>query len=881
MCQWAACILLSLLPFAVATDFGGVLRWTQYVASLAVIAAGVLATSALIGDSGSRSLRRHLLLLPVAVWLAYSYFQTVSLPSSLVGLFSAGSVEAYTVWLEPFLDADQQLTSFPISVDAYASRHATAFLAIITLLVWTSAMVFTTRARLVFLLSATSIGGAVIAMLGIWRLIDPSLSLWSMSPDSVGSPFSTFVNRNNAALMLNLGFASGLGLICWRLSALTGSEIDDALFEFSDMVSLLGDRYALVGVFGLVMTGTGLLVCGSRGGLVAAIVGVMLALGWVRQRRGVVSLPVVGTLLVICIAILVVPTDLSLTSIERIDVFTEDGDDGIWNDGRLKHFPDGFRAARAYLPGGSGLSTYAYAHLPYQQTGSDRWHTHADNLWLELLAEQGFVGVILVLIVLTMVVRSLYFLSRSPDPMDQGLRITGWYVVGAIIASQGFDFGLILPANLFLVACLFPSIIVRRFDAAVLVPTEDGHVPPPKVFQHRGFAITACVLPVLVLLSSVPAIRKLRTDADAERAEWTAKYEFASASQQPERLQELSDMLENQISIAPKSTLLDWRFRVEHERLRFLDVMAANPDTESEVVDLFRQTSRTARRLSTGLDEIDSRDGVRTRLDRLYGPGYVPDQDHQNLVTMNEQSLRMLPLGRDARIEQISLEYVHGQDSRVTAAIEQLKKLFVGNASAYLKLGVMAAETNNTDLATEIFRETIDNRNYLVRKVLEVSEPFQQIDQSQVLPDIPGVHRTIAVDLLARWKRRRTPQLERLLQTVKEGLQCDACRTGNERAKCEEQYGDIAASQGNKEEALEAYSSALKYAPTQFSLATKRIGLLRSLGDIPGARAAARDAKVVIPDKADVFSKIIEELAEEEVRGINESDLNTPSTILP
>ena len=167
---------------------------------------------------------------------------------------------------------------------------------------------------------------------------------------------------------------------------------------------------------------------------------------------------------------------------------------------------------------------------------------------------------------------------------------------------------------------------------------------------------------------------------------------------------------------------------------------------------------------------------------------------------MNEQSLRLLPLGRDARIEQISLEYVHGQDSRVTAAIEQLKKLFVGNASAYVKLGVMAAETNNTELATEILRETIENRNYLVRKVLEVSEPFEQIDQSKLLPDIPGVHRTIAVDLLARWKRRRTPQLERLLQTVKEGLQCDTCRTGNERAKCEEQFGDIAASQGNKEE---------------------------------------------------------------------------------
>ena len=881
MCQWAACILLSLLPFAVATDFGGVLRWTQYVASLAVVGAGLLASSALISDSGTRTLRRHSLLLPVLVWLAYSFFQTIPLPSSLVGMFSAGSVEAYTTWIEPFLGADQTPSSFPISVDAYASRHATAFLAMITLLVWTSAMVFTTRARLVFLLSATSVGAAVIALLGIWRLIDPTLSLWSMSPDSVGSPFSTFVNRNNAALMLNLGFASALGLICWRLSALTGSEIDDALFEFSDMVSLLGDRYALVGVFGLVLNGTGLLVCGSRGGLVAAIIGVMLALGWVRQRRGVVSLPVVGTLLLICVAILVVPTNLSLKSIERMDVFTEDANDGIWNDGRLKHFPDGFRAARAHLPAGAGLATYAYAHLPYQKIGSEGWHTHADNLWLELLTEQGIPGMLLALIVLTIIVRSLYFLARSPDPMDQGLRITGWYAVGAIIASQGFDFGLILPANLLLVACLFPSMIVRRYDAAVLVPTEDGHAPPPKVFQHRGFAITACILPVVVLLLTVPALRKLRTDAEAERVQWTAKYELSNASQQPDKLQELSDLLANQISEAPKASLLDWRFRVEHERLRFMDVMAANPDSESEVVDLFRQTSRTARRLSTGLEEAASAGGGRARYDQLYGPGREPGEDHLNLVAMNEHSLRLLPLGREARVEQISLEYVHGDDSRVTAAIEQLQKLFIGNTSAYLKLGVMAAETKNNDLATDIFRRTIENRNYLVRKVLEVAAPFDQIDQSKLLPEVPGVHRTIAVDLLTRWKRRRTPQLERLLQTVKEGLQCDTCRTGNERAKCEEQYGDIAASQGNKEEALEAYSRALKYAPTEFSLATKRISLLRSLGDIRRARAAARDARLVIPNQAEVFSKIIEELAEEEVRGIDESKLNTPSSIQP
>tara|TARA_R110002049_G_scaffold72490_2_gene187230 strand:- start:269170 stop:271782 length:2613 start_codon:yes stop_codon:yes gene_type:complete len=868
------------LPFAVATDFGGILYWTQYVASLAVVVAGLLAITALINDAGARTLRRHMLLLPVVLWMGYSYFQTVSLPPSLVQSLSGGSAEAYTTWIDPLLDASAKPESFPISIDPFSSRHATAFLAIISLLVWTSAMVFTTRARLVFLLSATSVGGAIIATLGIWRLIDPSFSLWSMSPDTGGGPFSTFVNRNNAALMLNLGFASGLGLICWRLSALTGSEIDDELFEFSDMVSLLGDRYALVGVFGLVMCGTGLLVCGSRGGLVAAVVGVMLALGWVRQRRGVVSLPVVGTLLVICIAILVVPTNLSLKSIERMDTLVDQDGEGIWNDGRLRHLPDGIRAARAYLPAGSGLSTYAYAHLPYEEVGSDRWYKHADNLWLELLAEQGIPGVLLALVIFGITIHSLYYLSRSPDPMDQGLRITGWYAIGAIIASQAFDFGLILPANLLLVACLLPAIIVRRVEAAVLMPTEDGHVPPPKVFQHRGFAIGACVLPVILFLTTLPSVSKLRSDAKAEHVEWTVKQQMSQGQQSPDELELLSTMLAEQISQSPSPALLDWRFRVEHERLRYLDVIAANPDSESEVIDLFRQTSRTARRLSTGSDEVEFPSDSRSRIDQLYGPNYVPDEDHKNLVAMNEQSLKLLPLGRDARTEQISLKYIHGDNSRVTAAIEQLHDLFTGNPNALLSLGVMAAETANPELAIEIFRETISYRNYAVRKVLELTKPYKQIDQSQLLPDIPEVHRLIAPDLLRQWERRQSPELGSLLERVKDGLKCDMCRTGSERADCEERFGDIAASQGSKEEAVEAYTRALKYAPTKFSTSKKRISLLRSLGDINRARAAAREARILIPNEAEVFNKIIEELAEEEVRGIGESTLGDPSSIL-
>jgi len=880
-CQWTAVAILSCLPFAVATDFGGVLHWTQYVTGLVAIFAAALACTTLITDRGARSLRRHWLLLPLLLWLGYSYFQTIPFSPSFVSKLSDGSAAAYTDWIHPFLDPAEQLNSFPISVDANASRHAVAFLAIVILVVWASAMVFTTRARLIFLLSSISLGSTLIAVLGIWRLIDPNFSMWGMEAGANNGPFSTFVNRNNAALMLNFGFAAGLGLICWRLNALTGAEIDDQSFELSELISMFGDRYAMIGVVGMVFSGTGLLVCGSRGGIVAAIIGLLLAFGWVRQRRGIISLPVVGLVLAACVAILVVPSNLSLKSLQRMEVLFDDQGNSLVNDARWHHFPDGFRAARAYFPAGSGLSTYAYSHLPYQETGSYGWFKHADNLWLELLVEQGLVGVLLAIVTMVIIVRSLYFLARSPDPVDQGIRITGWYSIGAILASQAFDFGMIIPANLLLTACLFPAIIQRRVAAAVHFQDEEPTSLEVNIFQRPIHQVLAVLVCVFVFTAALPAINRLRKDAITEGIELAVKHKMETESNVPETLEELSQQLADRIETTPSATLLDWKYRVEHQRLRFQDVLAAKPRDEADVYDLFRQTSRQARRLSTGSDRQEPRRQPRGRIEERYGARYVPDADRQSLLDLNTQSLKLLPLGRDSRAEQISLEFLHRDHTRVQTAISQLQILYTGNSQALIALATMAMETESFDLAVDLFKSAISYRPSLVKQVLELTALVDGIDQTRVLPEVPTVHRQIAADLLLKWELQQTPELAALLQRVKSGLDCESCETRAQRAVCEERYADIARSQGEREEAIAAFSRAIEYSPTHFPSWKKKIDLMRSLGDITAARNEARKARILIPEREDVFNKIIEELAEQEVRGIDASKLRDATTIRP
>ena len=476
--RWTAAALLGVLPIALAADFAGVLWWTQYVAALAVLAILLIAAAGVVGRPAQGGFRRHLLLIPLLLWAAFAWAQTLTAPQGLVGLLSPASETAYTQWVAPLIESSERPRSFPVSLAPFQSRHAAAILTVVCGFVWAVGAVFTTRAKTVWLLASVALAGALCALSGIIALVEPALIPGASAAEAGGSPFGTFVNRNNAALMMNLGLAASLGLLAWRLTALTGTELDEEAFEFNDLISLVSDRDSMIGTISAVLCIGGLLACGSRGGIAAAVVGLTLALGWVRRRRGLVSLPVVATVIALCAAILLVPTDFGMRSIDDMELMSAEATATLLEDGRWDHWPDGWAAAKAHLPAGSGLGTYAYAYLPHAENAAPKWFEHADNLWLELVTEQGIIGVLLAIAVMVLIVRSLGRLVYSPDPIDQGLRTAGWFALGAIVVSQAFDFGLILPANLFLTALLLTAIVARDAAAvpSVISDDDDAHL---------------------------------------------------------------------------------------------------------------------------------------------------------------------------------------------------------------------------------------------------------------------------------------------------------------------------------------------------------------------------------------------------------------------
>lgn len=856
---WTSALVLGLLPIVVAMDYGGVLRWTHYLIAIAALAATIAALPSVTEWSGSDPWRRHRLLLPLLLWVAYAWLQTVPLPAVLVHVLSPASAKAYTDWLAPYLEPSQRPTYFPISLAAFDSRHVAAMLLVLVAVAWSAAQVFQSRARIGWLLCLIAVGASIHVLIGIWRLVFPDTAAWTAMAESGGQTFGAFVNRNNAALYFNFGLAASLGLLSWRLTAMTGLEVDDPSFEFNDLFSLINDRESVVGVAGAAVCLTGLLICGSRGGIVAALAGGLLAFGWVRQRRGYISLPVVGAVIAVAAACLIIPFNVDLESIRRFEWSAETDSTTIIRDGRLQHWRDGMDAAISHLPAGSGLSTYAYAHLPFKQTGPYAWYHHADNLWLELITEQGIVGLALAILVFVFVVQSLNHLGLSHDPLDQGLRTCGWYSVGAVVVSQSFDFGLIIPANLLVATTLLATIIAR--DAMTRVPASPE--TQKVVWRSHRQEIAGAALAVMTVASVLLSLPVLRRDAQVESAVRTVQSRFdeiqLDASKLGQAAEELTQLPGSHLNPHVTALLSDIDYRIA----RITEVMESRPKSLEEMRDLYAKTGSVPRRLQWRQATPDSDADLRPNL--LAEPKSL--EFYRRALNEAGLTLRALPLDSLARTKFIYLDFIHRDRQLSSTAIVQLRQFFRNNPPMLMRLAVFAADSNETETAVEMWRSAIEQDPVFTGQAIEQALKRGELEFSEVVPRRPTNLREAAKFLLARGIENDPFLVEALA-----GIDCDSAARLTERAACEQLAGDIQFKLGQFDDAFSSYRSAIERTPADTELRLKLVRRLRDQGRNRESLGEAQLARLLFPTdgRFDAIIKAMAELDLQEVESRNE-----------
>ncbi len=269
------------------------------------------------------------------------------------------------------------------SVDLAASVRDVAVLASLVAAYAVASFLAMDRRGLALVDAGIVAGGGIAGAIALWQLATGSLTTQSGIPrftlagggGEVGDP-------NITAATLLLPLAVGLtGAVTRRRR---------------------GARIAFT--VGVGLTATGLLLTGSRGGLlsVMALLGV-LALNHRRQRLAVtaVLLPVVA----LAIGLTVAPAAIR----ERLVESDSTGRTEIW---RI-----GLSACEDYCLVGSGWGTFPAVHaetlLKHPRANGRLLGFEAHNIWLQALVEAGLLGLLLLTLGLTLTVRDLLWLPPA------------------------------------------------------------------------------------------------------------------------------------------------------------------------------------------------------------------------------------------------------------------------------------------------------------------------------------------------------------------------------------------------------------------------------------------------------------------------------------
>ncbi|WP_164102799.1 hypothetical protein, partial [Candidatus Laterigemmans baculatus] len=206
-------IVAAAVPAGIALDHGGRFAWSWWL--LTVLAIGFVG-GAVVGKSSWQRGSWLRWAPPVLLLLlaGFAALQSISLPASLVRTLSPGSAAAHEQWLPAATDQPAP-TEYSLSVAPRLSRDFAARAVVVAAFAFVAVVVFANPQLATLLLAALLATGVLHASLGIYqRMTTPGTTLGGIH---LGGPFGFFVNRNNAAALLNVALAAAVGLVAWRI----------------------------------------------------------------------------------------------------------------------------------------------------------------------------------------------------------------------------------------------------------------------------------------------------------------------------------------------------------------------------------------------------------------------------------------------------------------------------------------------------------------------------------------------------------------------------------------------------------------------------------------------------------------------------------------
>ena len=305
---------------------------------------------------------------------------------------------------------------------------------------------------------ATAVNAALLSLFAIVQSLTWQGKIYGIRPTltsgwMTGGPF---VCHSHLAAYLNVGLGCALGLLWGSRPGETASrpaprhrrlrEASRAFFHTpkSSRTSATAGQVWAAGYGPAVLAGvilTGVIASHSRGGflaMTAAFAATAFFLG-----RGTVKVVARLAAVLATVAIFLVVLGSS-SPFERLATILDPNSTGYTV--RREIWRNAITAWRAHPVWGTGLGTFATATFPYAQRDEDRFHSHAEDEYIQMLVEGGVVGLGLAVVALGSVARQGLRASRpARSPGDRALVIGGLFGGVALAVQCVSDFPLHIP----------------------------------------------------------------------------------------------------------------------------------------------------------------------------------------------------------------------------------------------------------------------------------------------------------------------------------------------------------------------------------------------------------------------------------------------------
>jgi putative inorganic carbon (hco3(-)) transporter len=433
---------MALLYF-VTIFFGGAHVWVQSILILAVLAlilAGLWVR--LLKRDKSSTPQIPVLFDPVSIagilFLIWVAFQLIPLPQKCLQTLSP---LANAIWASTLTFGAEP--PFPISLYPYITINSFIFALTILLFYLLALYGIKGRKQIHEIILVLLILGTLISLYALFQLATgQEYVLWWKKTVSQKVATGTFIDRNHLAGFLSMLICLGIGYI-WTLGGEEGHRFRGRKFWYiriEEWAKSIGVRRTILLLFVALMMAA-LLATASRGGALSLLAGIIFMVGlilarFIKNRNAYILILMLS---VAC-------TYVSYMAVERVmERFQHFKPDFL---GRIAIAQETYEMGSDFPHTGTGLGTFEFVFPMYQKTNIDTLLDYAHNDWIQLFAETGWVGVLIIGGGFIWLMGSSIALWRKrQDPFSVGTGLGGMGAVVSIAVHSLTEFNLHMPAN--------------------------------------------------------------------------------------------------------------------------------------------------------------------------------------------------------------------------------------------------------------------------------------------------------------------------------------------------------------------------------------------------------------------------------------------------